>query len=314
MRRAVKIRLFCVMLCILTASLMMTSTRGVFEAMTPHGQNVATVLRLSCYAAPAHPSTMTAKYFASLVDDQTGGRIRIQVVPSGELGGEVAAMEQMSFGGIAFAIVNCLSMEDKMLAAGGDGTLVPDRSALGMQRIDMLCSFAPDYRCIANSKELIASDAQCAGLNVGAHTTGILTEKLGALGMNALPYAGDVVGSVHYGYLDALELPLMVYATENYDKTLPYLSIFSGPASPDVLLASQVSMGGLSAEDQRVVRLCAAKAAQYQKTILQELQNRAVASLRAKSVRFYPPEMANLPVADWARFQSRMIGGGMTNE
>ena len=293
---------------------MSVSMREMFEAMTPHEQNVATVLRLSCYASKTHPSAMTAEYFASLVESQTDGRIHIQVVPSGELGGEMEAMEQMSFGGIAFAIVNCLSMEDGMLAAGGDGTLVPDRSALGMRRVDMLCSFAPDYRCIANSKELITSDAQCAGLNIGAHTSGILTERLASLGMNALLYAGDVVGSVYYGYLEALEVPLMVYATEDYDKTLPNLSLFAGPASPDVLLASQVSMGGLTAEDQKIIRACAAKAVQYQKTILRELQNRAVADLRGKGVRFYPPEMANLPVTDWPRFQSRMIGGGMTNE
>lgn len=309
-----KTRLFCIALCVLTLLLTSFSMREIFEAMTPHGQSVGTVLRLSCYVSKTHPSAMAAEHFASLVETQTDGRIHIQVVPSGELGGETEAMEQMSFGGIAFAVVNCLSMEEGMLAAGGDGTLVPDRAALDMRRVDMLCSFAPDYRCIANSKALITSDAQCAGLNIGAHTSGILTERLAALGMNALPYTGDVVGSVYYGYLDALELPLMVYATEDYDKTLPNLSLFAGPASPDVLLASQVSMGGLTAEDQKVIRTCAAKAVQYQKTILRELQNRAVADLRGKGVRFYPPEMANLPAADWPRFQSRMIGGGMTNE
>lgn len=311
-----KTRVLCVALCALTVFLMMGSVCSMYHAMTPHGQNnISTVLRLASYAADNHPSTMAAQYFAAMVNQQTHGRIRIQVISDGELGEEEAAMEQLCFGGIAFAIVNCLSMSDDMIAAGGDGTLIPDRGTLNMQRLDMLCTFEPDYRCIANSGALLSSDGQCAGVRVGAHTSAVLAERLERLGMDVVPYTGgDLVSSVYYGYIDGLELPLMVYATEEYAKTLPYLSLYNGPASTDVLLSSQVSMGSLSAEDQRIIRACAAEAAQYQRQIIGRRQDEAVAALKGKGVKFYPPETANVPSSDWPLFRSRFIGGGNTDE
>lgn len=311
-----KTRVFCVALCALTVFLMIGSVYSMYHAMSPHGQdNISTVLRLASYAAGDHPSTMAAEYFADLVDEQTQGRIRIQVISGGELGTEAAAMEQLSFGGIAFAIVNCLSMDEEMVASGGDGTLIPDKGKLGMQRLDMLCSFEPDFRCIAGSKELITDGAQCAGMRIGAYSCRILTRQLEKMGMEVLPYTGEeIVGSVYYGYIDGLELPLMVYATEEYAKTLPYLSLYAGPAATDVLLSSQVSMGSLPAEDQKIIRECAAGAARYQRQIAGAQQDKAVAELRGKGVKFYPPETANVPSSDWKLFRSRFIGGGNKDE
>lgn len=306
-----RMRVLCVMLCALTVFLMIGSVYGMYRAIMPREQNTSTVLRLASYAAEDHPSTMAAEHFAGLVGQRTHGRIRIQVVSGGELGDEAAAMEQLGFGGIAFAIVNCLSLGEDMTQEGEDGVLIPDGDALDMELIDILCGFEPDYRCIANSKSLIASDAGCEGMNIGAYTSGVLTDRLTELGMNVVPYtSGDLVSSVYYGYLDGLELSLMVYATEEYAKTLPYLSLYSGPASTDVLLCSEVSLGSLPAEDQKIIRECAAGAAQYQKEIIGGRQNEAVADLRGRGVKFYPPEVANVPAADWALFRGRFIGGG----
>ena len=160
----------------------------------------------------------------------------------------------------------------------------------------------------------IGANSVSAG-NIGANSAPILSDRLGDLGFNVLPYTGaDVVSSVHYGYLDGMELPLMVYATEEYAKTLPYLSLYRGPAAADVLLCSQVSMGSLSAEDQRIIRACAEETAAYQASIMGGEQTRAVANLKGKGVKFYPPEMANLPSSDWDLFGGRFIGGGLTNE
>lgn len=308
--RAVKTRIFCIALCVLTIMLMISSVTGMQAAMTPHEQSLSTVLRLACYADDSHPSTMTAQYFAALVNQQTHGRIRIQVVPGSDLGDEAAAVEQLGFGGIAFAIVDCLSLPEDMLAGGSTNAMTISLQALDLQRLDLLGSFAPDYRCIASSRALITSAEACEGVSIGAYTPEFLTDKLESYGFSIVPYSGDLVSSVYYGYIDSVELSLMAYATEDYAKTLPYLSFYDGPLAPDVLLASQVSMGNLAGDDQRIIRECAVEAAQYQRTIIAREQGVAIENLKGSGVSFYPPEIANMPPADWAALRSRFIGGG----
>ncbi|MBQ7887556.1 MAG: hypothetical protein IJ313_11800 [Clostridia bacterium] len=307
-------RIFCIALCVLTILLMLCSVQGMKEAMTPQGQPMSTVLRLACYTDESHPSTVTAQYFAELVSRQTQERIRIQVMPENNLGDESAAVEQLEFGGIAFAIVNCLSLSDDMLANGSDGTITLNTQALDLQRLDNLASFRPDYRCIASSEALITSDAECVGVNVGAYTAKHLTDRLKGYGFTIVPYSGDLVSSVYYGYIDSVELSLMTYATEDYSKTLPYLSFYDGLLAPDVLLASQVSMGNLAGDDQRIIRQCAMEAAQYQQTVIAEQQGVAIANLKGSGVEFYPPEIDSIPPADWDMLRGRFIGGGREDE
>ena len=53
-----------------------------------------------------YPTTLGAKKFADLVYERTDGRIKILVKYGAELGSEQQVIEQMEFGGIAFARVS----------------------------------------------------------------------------------------------------------------------------------------------------------------------------------------------------------------
>lgn len=306
-----KARIFCIALCIITVFLVAFGVRGMYTAVLPAENSIDTVLRLASYAAQEHPTAMAAEYFAALVNQQTYGRIRIQVVNRGELGDEVAAVEQLSFGGIAFAMVDCLSMSEGTVFIDENGVVFPDPQMLDMQRLSVLGTLEPDFRCIASSRGMITSAEDCAGLSIGAYTTPLLADQLNVYGFEVVPYSGrDLLSSVYYGYLDSVELSLMNYATENYAQALPYLTLYEGPQSPDLLLCSQVSMGNLPADDQRIIRECAAKAVQYHRAILREMQMKAAADLTEKGVRFYPEEIGRRPSTEWKTLLSRLTGGG----
>ena len=50
-----------------------------------------------------YPTTLGGKYFAELVYQKTGGRIRILVKSGAELGSESEVIKQLRYGGIAFS-------------------------------------------------------------------------------------------------------------------------------------------------------------------------------------------------------------------
>lgn len=306
-----KTRVFCIVLCALTILLVIFGVRGMYEAVAPSVSGIDTVLRLACYAPENHPTALAAQYFASLVDRQTGGHIRIQVISGGEPGEETEALEQLSFGGIAFALVDCLSLDEKMVHMNEDGSVFPDSQLMDLQRLSVIGSFEPDFRCIASSKGLITAEEDCRGLSIGAYTNSVLTDQLALYGFSVLPYSGhDLLSSVYYGYFDTVEMSLMNYAAENYAQVLPCVTLYDGPQAPDLLLCSQVSMGNLPSDVQRVIRECAAKAVQYHRTILWRHQMAAVVRLREMGIRFYPEEILKRPATEWRELCSRLTEGG----
>ena len=53
-----------------------------------------------------YPTTQGAQYFADLVQQQTGGRVVVQVKANGEYGSEQQVWEQLAIGGVDFARVS----------------------------------------------------------------------------------------------------------------------------------------------------------------------------------------------------------------
>ena len=59
-----------------------------------------------------YPTTQGAQYFADLVQQQTGGKVVIQVKANGEYGSEQQVWEQLAIGGVDFARVSLSVVTD----------------------------------------------------------------------------------------------------------------------------------------------------------------------------------------------------------
>ena len=62
-----------------------------------------TLLRYADNQPKDYPTTKAAEYFAQLVEERTGGQIRIRVYADAALGDEISVFRQLQFGGIDFA-------------------------------------------------------------------------------------------------------------------------------------------------------------------------------------------------------------------
>ena len=61
-----------------------------------------------------YPTTQGAQYFANLVQQQTGGKVVIQVKANGEYGSEQQVWEQLAIGGVDFARVSLSVVTDDL--------------------------------------------------------------------------------------------------------------------------------------------------------------------------------------------------------
>ena len=285
-----KTRLFCIVASLLTAMITCVSLGVMRQAVSLKADGEGTVLRLATCTRENHLDTAVALYFSHLVQEKTDGQIQIQVIFNGELGDERATIEQLEFGGIAFSIVNCYALPEECLVFE-DNTLVPRQDKLSTSRVELLACLAPDKRCIASTDVWLEKHAEQPALRIGAYPSRILADKLESLGFSVLSSdVKDMIGAIHYGYVDSVELSLLTYATKEYAQALPVLSFYDGQVSPDVLLASQVSMGNLPTEQQQIIRECAALAAEYQQRALPARQEACLAELETQGIRIYEAE------------------------
>lgn len=303
-----KLKRYCLMLTLATALLLGASTAWAYSALKPPPAAASTVLRMASPYPAGHPSTQTAEYFARLVEEGTDGRILVQVSTEPELDSDEASLEQLRFGGIAFSVVRSLSLPREARSLRG-GAFEADAGVLDRQNIAVLAALAPDYRCIANNTRPLYSRERGDGLALQASAAAELVRGLETLGFSVVSLSGaSLDSSLNYGYIQGAELAFMEYASCDYARVLPHLSLFDGPLSPDLILASQVTLGGLSAEDQRTIAACAAAAADYQAGLLPQSQAAALERLAGQGVPLLPLAAQETPPGDWFSLRESFVG------
>ncbi len=290
-----KLKHICTLSVLLAAGVMILGVCQSWRFLHKPLSDSKIILRMAVPYADAHPSTLTASYFADLVRTRTDDRIQIQVFPNTRLGNESETIEQLEFGGIAFSIVCTLALEEEYVISAANPLsdqpehtvlLLPDKNALDHTRLETLAVLYPDLRCIANNKYPLKVPVPLTPENqkrlvIQAHDSDLLKRHLTALGVLAVQsQEKDLAGSLNYGYIDGIELTLAEYTASNLSGLLPYLSVTEGLLAPDMILASQVSMGNLTAADQNIIRSCAADAAAYQEKILKGQQTSALKALQ----------------------------------
>ena len=74
------------------------------------------VLRYAENQPEDYPTTQAALAFGNLLEEQTGGRVKVAVYSKGELGAEMSVIQQIQFGGIDFARVSLSQLAEYLPA------------------------------------------------------------------------------------------------------------------------------------------------------------------------------------------------------
>ncbi len=306
-----KLKLSCASLTLIAVLILAASHLWAQFALRPAQASENVILRMSSPYPPGHPSTQAAEYFAGLVEQKTNARIRVQVFPNAELGSCESSLEQLQFGGIAFSVTPCLALPDGTCRADlpAGQPMQADSAALERLQMAVLAHLTPDYRCIANNSHPLYSGSDGAGLTLHSYDDSRMLEQLCGLGFSAVTLSSASLElSISHGYVDGAELAFMEYVSCEYYRILPYVSLFDGPRSPDLIVASRVTLGGLSVELQNIIADCAAAAEEYHMALLPQSQAEAAALLAQQKVALLPQAAQTAPPEEWERLRSGFVG------
>lgn len=241
-----------------------------------------------------YPTTLGAKRFAELVEERTGGRIRIIVRAEAELGTEKEVLQQLQYGGIDFARVSLSQLAE----------LVPEMNVLQMPYLyensehmwrvldgeigNTFLGYVSSNEMIglswydAGARNFYSADRPITclediqGMRIRVQESEVMADMVETLGAQALPITyEEVYSNLERGLCDGAENNWPSYNAMHHYEVAKYYSVDEHTRVPEVQLCSIHTWEKLSEEDRQIIRECAEESALYQRELWAQSEEEA---------------------------------------
>ena len=244
--------------------------------------------------AEDYPTVQALAFMDQLVATKSGGRHRIRVFHSRQLGEEKETIEQTRVGAIDLNRTNVAPI----------GGFVPEANVLALPFLfrsmdhlykvldgpigaDVLASFEPHgfvglafydsgARSIYNSVRSVRSISDLKGLRIRVQQSDLMMAMIKALGAEpiAMPY-GQVLTGLTTKLIDGAENNWPSYITTNHYMAARHYTVTEHTMSPEVLVMSRKAWESLSVEDQAIFRQAAQESARFMRQQWKSWEERA---------------------------------------
>ena len=249
------------------------------------------VLRLAEGQSEDHPTTLADQRFAELVRERSDGRIDVQVFPSGQLGSETSAIEQVQTGVLELARVNTSPLAQftpemgvyslpyifdssehmwSFLQSEDGQSLLDELSASDMKG---LAYYDSGSRNFYTADREVRTPGDMRGLQIRVQLSDINVAFIESLGASATPMEfGEVYSGLQTGVVDGAENNWPSYLSTSHYEVGANLTLDEHSRVPEVLVMNQDAWDQLGDEDKRIIQEAASESVGYQR----EQWNRAV--------------------------------------
>ena len=235
-----------------------------------------------------YPTTQGARRFADLVYERTDGRIKILVKHDAELGSEQQVIEQMGFGGIAFARVSLSQLAEYVpeMNVLQMPYLYTDSShmwrVLGGEIGDSFLEQTKEYGIVGlswydagarnfYSTKPIKSMEDLKGMNIRVQESDLMADMITALGGTPAKIVySEVYSALERGIVDGAENNWPSYQSMKHYDVAIYYTIDELTRVPELQICSKVIWDQLSDGDRQIITECAKESALYERQLWQE--------------------------------------------
>lgn len=291
------------------AALALALSAGIGNAENWRGWNIH---------VEGYPNTVAMDTFAKLVEEKTGGEIKLQMFHGGTLGSQPDAIEQVRLGALQVGNFNL----------GPIGPIVPEANVvslpfifksvdhmfrvldgeagqaiaegMGAKGILPLAWYDAGARSFYNGTKAINSPADVQGMKVRVMNNDLFTGMISELGGNPSPMAfAEVYQSLKTGVVDGAENNWPSYESTGHYEVAGFYSISQHLIIPECLCINTDTFNALSPEMQAAVTEAAQESAAEQRKLWSEREAASRAAVEAAGVKVNE-------VADKAPFQNAM--------
>jgi tripartite ATP-independent transporter DctP family solute receptor len=253
-----------------------------------------------------YPTVEAVVRMGKKLEDETKGRLTVQMYPSMQLGGEKEMTEQAQVGALAMA----------RISVGPIGTLVPDLNVFNLPfvfrdtehmekvidgeigqellkkvsdhptlNLVALCWMNAGTRHVYNSKKPIRSIEDLKGLKIRMMGNPLFVDTMNALGGNGVAMGFDqLINGLQTGVVDGAENNYPSYSSGQHYRYAKHFSETGHLMIPEILVFSKRIWNTLPKEDQALIMKLAGEAQQEQRKLWYEMEEKALADMKANGV------------------------------
>ena len=220
-----------------------------------------------------HPQGVGAKKFAELIEQKSGGKIKVRVYAGGTLGGEQQVASAMQGGTVEVSMMAPAQLvgnfkdflvldfpfafaNEREADAVLDGPLAGSCWSRCPTRVWWALAYMEQgYRSITNSKRPITKLEDIQGLKIRTILNPLYIDMLNALGANAVPMPfPELYTALETGTVDGQENPYSTVEASKFDEVQKYFSNTRHIYNSQLLLVSKKFWDSLSDEEKKDLR------------------------------------------------------------
>ncbi|MCG7335844.1 TRAP transporter substrate-binding protein [Sporosarcina sp. ACRSM] len=266
--------------------------------------------KLAHIAPPDHIWNETAKKFAEELDERSEGRMKVELYPGGQLGGEPDMVQQLETGSIDFGFITTAYLTSRSDAFSAwfapflfdsyeeafeakDSEIAKELlTTLDDQGLRAMDYFFSGHRTMM-FREKINTPEEIKGLTLRVTPSPALQDWYRSLGANpesiSLP---DVYQAAQTGVIDGMEMDLDAAVTSNFNEVTGYGAMTNHMVWPSVMIASGKKFDAMPEDDQAIIREAMAAASEYGTMKRAELEEEYIKTLRDRGMELYDMDEA----------------------
>ena len=256
-----------------------------------------------------YPTIEGVKHMGRLLQERTGGRIRIQVFHSRQLGDEKDSLEQTRLGVIDMTRVNTAPLNNLVpatLVAGlpflfrdtghmqavMDGPIGDEIGAgTAAHGLVTLCYYDSGARCFYTRARPVRAPEDLKGMKVRVQQSDMWGAVMRAFGANATPLPfGEVYSAMQTGVVDGAENNVPTYFTSRHFEVAKHYAMTEHSLSPEILAMSKRSFDRLPRADQEIVRQAARESVPHMREAWTKLEVDARRQVEAGGAQVVPAD------------------------
>ncbi len=241
-----------------------------------------------------HPQGIGAKKFADLVEQKSGGKMKVKIYAGGTLGGEQQVASAMQGGTVeasSMAPAQLVGMVKEFVVLDFPFAFANEREAdfvldgpVGRKLMDMLPSkgliglgyMEQGYRSITNSKRPITKLEDIQGLKIRTILNPLYIDMLNALGANAVPMPfPELYTALESKAVDGQENPYATAEASKFYEVQKYFSNTRHIYNSQMMLVSKKFWDQLSADEKKVLQDASNEASAYQRKVAREMNDKS---------------------------------------
>ena len=267
------------------------------------------VLKLAHVLDINHPVHKGMVYMADKAADKSGGKIRVDIYPSGQLGAERDLIELLQIGSLAMTKVSTAPLEGfvpEMKIFGIPYVFRNDEhrwnvlnSQIGKNLLLAgekyflrgLCYYDAGSRSFYTKNKPIKSPADLEGMKIRVMKSITSVEMVQALGGSPTPIPwGELYTALQQGVVDGAENnPPSFFLSRHYE-VCKYYSLDEHTSVPDILLMSTVVWKSMTPEEQQCLQEAVNESVEYQKILWKESSDKALEEVQKAGVEILHPD------------------------